>query len=102
MSKLFLRPQYLKILTDIFESYCPEAEIWAYGSRVKGDAHEGSDLDMVVKSFNSNKNIYKLRELINDSNIPILTDILEFEKLPKSFQEEIKKEYVIIYKSKNQ
>ena len=55
MSKLFLRPQYLKILTDIFESYCPEAEIWAYGSRVKGDAHEGSDLDMVVKSFNSNK-----------------------------------------------
>ena len=102
MSKLFLRPQYLKILTDIFESYCPEAEIWAYGSRVKGDAHEGSDLDMVVKSFNSNKNIYKLRELINDSNIPILTDILEFEKLPKTFQEEIEKEYVIIYKPKNQ
>lgn len=102
MSKLFLRPQYLKILTDIFESYCPEAEIWAYGSRVKGEAHEGSDLDMVVRSFNSNKNIYKLRELINDSNIPILTDILEFEKLPKTFQEEIEKEYVIIYKPKNQ
>lgn len=102
MSKLFLRPQYLKILTDIFESYCPEAEIWAYGSRVKGEAHEGSDLDMVVKSFNSNKNIYKLRELINDSNIPILTDILEFEKLPKTFQEEIEKEYVVIYKPKNQ
>lgn len=102
MSKLFLRPQYLKILTDIFESYCPEAEIWAYGSRVKGEAHEGSDLDMVVRSFNSNKNIYKLRELINDSNIPILTDILEFEKLPKTFQEEIEKEYVVIYKPKNQ
>lgn len=102
MSKLFLRPQYLKILTNIFESYCPEAEIWAYGSRVKGEAHEGSDLDMVVRSFNSNKNIYKLRELINDSNIPILTDILEFEKLLKTFQEEIEKEYVIIYKPKNQ
>ena len=102
MSKLFLRPQYLKILTDIFESYCPEAEIWAYGSRVKGEAHDSSDLDMVVRSFNSNKNIYKLRELINDSNIPILTDILEFEKLPKTFQEEIEKEYVIIYKPKNQ
>lgn len=46
------------MLTDIFDSYCPDAEIWAYGSRVNGDAHDGSDLDLTVKSFNSdNKDI---------------------------------------------
>lgn len=98
MDNLFVKPQYLKMLTDIFEQYCPNAEIWAYGSRVNGDAHEGSDLDMVVKNFHSNTaKLSELRELITNSNIPFLTDINEFDKLPKYFQNEILKKYVIIF-----
>ena len=97
MTNLNVKPEHLKMLKDIFEQYCPKAEIWAYGSRVKGDFHDGSDLDMVVKSFNDeNKNITELRQLLNDSNIPFLTDIAEFDKLPKSFQTEILKEYLVI------
>lgn len=45
MNKFFIKPYQQKILTDIFDVYCPNAEIWAYGSRVGGDAHSGSDLD---------------------------------------------------------
>ncbi|MCI5887989.1 MAG: nucleotidyltransferase domain-containing protein [Brachyspira sp.] len=98
MDNLFVKPQYLKMLTDIFEQYCPNAEIWAYGSRVNGDAHEGSDLDMVVKNFHSNTaKLSELRELITNSNIPFLTDINEFDKLPKYFQDEILKKYVVIF-----
>ena len=98
MNNLFLRPQYLKILTDIFDQYCPNAEIWAYGSRVNGNAHEASDLDLVVKNFNSKEAILsELKILINDSNIPILVDINEFNYLPESFQKEILKKYVVIY-----
>ena len=86
------------MLTDIFEQYCPNAEIWAYGSRVNGDAHEGSDLDMVVKNFHSNTaKLSELRELITNSNIPFLTDINEFDKLPKYFQEKKIKKYVVIF-----
>ena len=97
MNELFIEPEYLKMLSDIFESYCPSAEIWAYGSRIKGEAHNGSDLDLVVKSFNSDEvYLFELKELINKSNIPFLVDIHEFDKLPKSFQDEIKKEYIII------
>ena len=95
MDKLFVKSEYIKMLQDIFNSYCPEAEIWAYGSRVEGDAHEGSDLDLVVKSFNNDdKNIYELKELLNDSKIPFLIDVHEFSKLPKSFQEEIERKFV--------
>ncbi len=98
MDKLFIKPKYLKMLTDIFDSYCPNAEIWAYGSRIKGDAHDGSDLDLVVKSFNSdNAYLFELKELINDSNVPFIVDIHEFDQLPKSFQDEIEKDYVVIY-----
>ncbi len=98
MAELFIKPEYLKMLTDIFDSYCPNAVIWAYGSRLKGDAHEGSDLDLVVKDFNSkDAGLFELRELISESNVPFLVDINEFDRLPESFKDEIKKEYVVIY-----
>ncbi len=98
MNKLFLKPQYLQMLQEIFKAYCPNAEIWAYGSRINGTAHNGSDLDLVVKNFNdSSKDIFVLKELINDSNIPILVDILDFNHIPASFQKEIEKNYVVIF-----
>lgn len=95
---LNVKEEYLKELKDIFTKYCPKAEIWAYGSRVKNDCHSGSDLDLVVKSFNEdNKHLYELKDLLNDSDIPFLMDIQDFEKLPKYFQDEIKKEYIRIF-----
>ena len=97
MDKLYLKPKHLKMLQEIFKKYCPDAKIWAYGSRIKGEAHDASDLDLVVRDFNDKtKNIYKLKELINDSDIPIIVDILDFYNIPESFQKEIEKDYVII------
>ncbi len=97
MNKLFLDQKHLQILLKIFNSYCPRAEIWAYGSRIKNEAHEASDLDLVVKNFNDeNKNIYELKELINNSDIPIIVDLLDFNNIPESFQREIVKDYIII------
>lgn len=98
MDRLFIKPQYLQILLDVFKNYCPDAEIWAYGSRINGEAHEASDLDLVVKSFNDeNKSLSVLKELINDSDIPIIVDILEFDKIPLSFQKEIEKDYISVF-----
>ncbi len=98
MNKLFIKPEHFKMLTDIFDSYCPDAEIWAYGSRVNGDAHDGSDLDLTVKSFNSdNKDIPTLKRVLSESNIPFLIDITEFDTLPSTFQKEIVKNYIKIY-----
>lgn len=97
MTELFIKPEYLKILKDIFNSYCPNAEIWAYGSRIKGEAHPGSDLDLVVKDFHDeNKNIFELKELINNSNIPFIVDIQAFDRLPESFRKEIEKNYICL------
>ena len=97
MDRLFIEPEYLNMLIDIFNKYCPKAEIWAYGSRIKGEAHSGSDLDLVVKDFHrENANLSELKNLLSESDIPFIVDIHEFDKLPKSFQNEILKKYIII------
>lgn len=95
---LNVKQEYLNELKNIFSNYCPNVEIWAYGSRLTNDCHSGSDLDLTVKTFNDeNKYLYELKELLNDSDIPFLIDINIFDNLPQSFQDEILKNYVKIF-----
>ncbi len=99
MNKFFIKPYQQKILTDIFDVYCPNAEIWAYGSRVGGDAHSGSDLDLTIKSFNDvSCSIVELRRRITDSDIPFFVDINMFDSLPESFKQEVLENYIVFYK----
>lgn len=95
---LDIRKEYLDELRSIFCGYCPKAEIWAYGSRIKNNSHSGSDLDLAVKNLNDEKkSVTELRRILNDSDIPFLIEIQEFAKLPKSFQDEIMKDYIQIF-----
>ena len=98
MNKLFIEKKHLKILKQIFDKYCPNSTILAYGSRIKGQAHSGSDLDLAIKNFDEIEySLCDIKQAINESNIPFLVDIFVLESLPKSFQEEINKENIIIY-----
>ena len=49
-SSLFLREIDLIRIREIFQKHLPSATIYAYGSRVNGDAHDGSDLDLAILS----------------------------------------------------
>lgn len=98
MTKLNIDEESLAILRDIFQKCCPTSSVLAYGSRIKNDSHSGSDLDLVIKNFKSSDyDFAAIKAFINDSNIPFLIDINEFETLPVSFQQEIEKENVVIF-----
>ena len=64
--------------------------MWAYGSRVNGNeftAHNGSDLDLAVKSFGvENGDVFKLREKFTQGNLPFLVDIFDYDLLPQAFK----------------
>lgn len=45
---LDLRPEWLEVARQLLAVHLPAAEVWAYGSRVQGKAHDASDLDLVV------------------------------------------------------
>ena len=45
--QLHLKARHRRKLEEIL--HLPEVEVWAYGSRVSGESHGGSDLDLVLR-----------------------------------------------------
>lgn len=90
---LDLRPEWLEIIRQLLAVHLPDAEVWAYGSRVQGKAHEGSDLDLVVRNPENpgkpQQDLDSLQEALRESNLPILVDVLDWARIPESFRMEI-------------
>ncbi len=93
------------MLLDILEQHIPDAEVWAYGSRVAGDGHEGSDLDLVLRhpaQLNQpEKNIHRLRAALIESNLPILVEVLDWARVPEPFRREIERQHVVVASSEH-
>jgi predicted nucleotidyltransferase len=100
MKMIDLKKKYLNIVRNILSQYAFNMIVWAYGSRVNGQSHEGSDLDLVISNpydpLLPQENLNALRAAFNESELPIAVDILDWARLPLSFQNEIKKSYVIL------
>ncbi len=101
MGRLELRPEWLALVRRLLAEHVPCAEVWAYGSRVTGTGHEASDLDLVVRAqADSSKPVEglpALRDALEASRLPILVDVLDWARIPESFQEEIEQEHVVIW-----
>lgn len=99
-SKLYLRDKDKQRLLKLLADYLPNVTAWAYGSRVKGEAHEASDLDLVLRSMDLSRipidALEDFLQALNDSNIPILVEARDWARLPVSFHEEILKNYVVL------
>ena len=103
MQHLDFPAKYLDLLKDIIREQIPDAEIWAFGSRVNKQNHETSDLDLVIHQKNTASDAFvKFKESILDSNIPILIDVLDWTSIPESFKDEIQKSHVVIYQPDNE
>jgi predicted nucleotidyltransferase len=89
------------MIQRILAIHLPEAEVIAYGSRVNGASHDGSDLDLVVRNpLNPQlpvSNLGEVRDAFSESNLPILVDILDWARIPESFREEIERSGVVVF-----
>lgn len=98
MNNLFIDNKYLAELKDIIKRLYPKSVIWAFGSRIDGSAHSGSDLDLAIVGYGQEETDYTgLKEELKESSIPFLIDIFELDKLPENFQQEIKRHHIILY-----
>jgi uncharacterized protein len=100
---MILREKDRNTLVQIFTHCDIPFEVWAYGSRVNGTAHEGSDLDLVIKAKNEGsipmETLIDLNDKINDSNIPILVELRDWHNLPESFRQQIIVGFEVLFDS---
>ena len=47
--RLHLLLRHRERLEALLREHLPGVEVWAYGSRVNGRSHDGSDLDLVLR-----------------------------------------------------
>ena len=98
--KLHLQARHREQLEELLRQQAPEVEVWAYGSRVTGESHDGSDLDLVLRSPDLKEipgpRMSELRKALYESTIPFLVDVHDWTTLPASSQEEIKRNYIVL------
>ncbi len=99
-SKIDLPAQHFAALKAILANQTPQAQVWVYGSRVTGQAHEGSDLDLVLRNKSDLKqDVMGLDSLIvalQESSLPVLVDVYQWASLPESFHQNIEAAYIEI------
>jgi len=97
---LHLPERYLQMVKTILQTHLPNAEIWAYGSRVNGDYYDASDLDLVVRQpeelSRQQLNLGVVIDAFSESNLPIIVQLVDWARIPSDFHDEIIAKYAVI------
>ncbi len=97
--RLHLSEKHRHVLEALLREHLPGAEVWAYGSRVNGRSHEGSDLDLVLRGPELKEipasQLADFEEALRESAIPFLIEARDWARLPKRFHEEIERSYLV-------
>ena len=98
--RLLLEDKYRTAIERLLRGYLPDVEVWAYGSRVNGRAHEGSDLDLVLRGPNLEKidfdALVDFAKALEESTIPFLVEARDWARMPEHFHTEIERDYVVL------
>jgi len=70
--------RHYQTIKETLARFLPYKKVIAYGSRVKWNASETSDLDLAVFDA-TQKEIYEAKEEFDESNIPFIIQLLNWE-----------------------
>jgi len=79
----------LQTVKTILKNYAPNFEVLVFGSRVSGNTHEHSDLDIALRGSEKIDLLIlaDIRDEFQNSNIPFRVDIIDFNRVSPEFQE---------------
>ena len=86
-----------RIVLHLVRAHLPDVDVWAYGSRVNGNARPHSDLDIVAFTApGQNERVADLRHAFEESDLPFTIDLFAWDDLPESFHRHIERGYVVL------
>ncbi|GHV59453.1 hypothetical protein FACS1894103_2860 [Campylobacterota bacterium] len=88
------------IITDILKQYVIDCEVWAFGSRYKGNNRKYSDIDLCIKGDGKleRRTIYKLADAFEESDLPYRVDIADYHSVSDKFRAVVESGHEVIYK----
>ena len=97
---LHLSPRHREEIEALLHKHLPGVDVWAYGSRVNGRSHDGSDLDLVLRGPQlaeiDASRLAEITEVLREATVPFLIEARDWARLPKSFHREIEREHVVL------
>ena len=98
--RLDLPGRYRQQIEALLRACLPGVEAWAYGSRVNGRSHPGSDLDLALRTPTlepiPDALLREFTAALERSNVPILVQAHDWAHLPESFHREIERNHVVL------
>ena len=98
--RLHLSPRHRTVLLSLLREHLPGVEVWAYGSRVTGRSHDGSDLDLVLRGPDLEEipigRLVDFEDAVRESTIPFLVEARDWARLPERFHREIERDHVVV------
>ncbi len=96
MPKEYFKDQQQAI--DLLKVVFPDATIYLFGSRARGDHDERSDIDLAIdmgKRIDRHE-VYKAKNILGSLYIAQTIDIVDFHAVPKDLQQTIRDEGKIL------
>ncbi|MBF0495619.1 MAG: nucleotidyltransferase domain-containing protein [Deltaproteobacteria bacterium] len=89
---------YLTEIKHILFIHAPECEVWAFGSRVNGQARKYSDLDLVLVGNGPLdwRRIKAVKEAFSESDLPFMVDVLDWHATSPEFRLVIEQKYELV------
>jgi len=82
-----LENKHLELVKAILRRHLTHYEVYAFGSRVTNRARKYSDLDLVIRGERAIEwqTLENIKDDLSFSNLPILIDVMDWNKLSESF-----------------
>lgn len=93
-----LNPHQLDTVLSILKAHVPDDTVLAFGSRVKWTATEFSDLDLVICGSKAHDflTLGRLKEALDDSDLPIRVDVHDWNGIPDYFKPNIEGAFEVL------
>ena len=99
-NRLHLSGRHRRAIEALLRKHLPGVEAWAYGSRVNGRSHDGSDLDLLLRGSGlaiiPADQLADFLEAVQESTIPFLVEARDWARVPEQFHKEIERNHVVL------
>jgi type I restriction enzyme S subunit len=101
MPPIDVRPDLWVIVRGILRSRVPGYEVWAFGSRVRGEAKRYSDLDLAIISDTALPPAIRaeLSDDFSESDLPWRVDVVDWAATSPAFRAIIARDKVVVQRA---